>query len=50
MRVLDVPELGYSSALIKIGNERLLLLSSSLSQDDRVDVMLGAMDQLEGEL
>lgn len=49
MRVLDVPELGYTAAIITIGDEKVLMIDTSMSQEDRVDIMLGAMDQLEEE-
>ena len=48
MRVLDVPGLGYSSAIVTLADEKLLLLDADLSQDDRVDIMLGAMEKLGG--
>ena len=47
MRVFDIENLGYSSAIINIGTETLLLLDVELSQDDRVDIMLGAMARLD---
>lgn len=48
MRVIDIPEFGYTSAIVTLeGDEKLLLLDADLSQDDRVDIMLGAMDRLD---
>lgn len=47
MRVVEVENLGYSSAIITLGRETLLLLDVELSQDDRVDIMLGAMCRLD---
>lgn len=47
MRVFDIEGLGYSSAIINIGTEVILLLDVELSQDDRVDIMLGAMSRLD---
>ena len=47
MRVIDIENLGYSSAIITLGSETLLLLDVALNQDDRVDIMLGAMSRLD---
>lgn len=47
MRVFDIDDLGYESAIVTIGDAYLLLLDTKLTQDERVDVMLGAMERLD---
>jgi hypothetical protein len=43
MRVLDVPELGWPAALVKIDGECLLLLDPALEWEDRIDVLSRAV-------
>ena len=47
MRVLDVPNLGFESALVTVKGERILLLAKELEEDRRVGYMLGAMARLD---
>jgi hypothetical protein len=43
MRVFDIENLGYSAAIVMIGEEQILLMDVELDQDERVEVMLDAM-------
>ena len=47
MRVFDIENLGYPAAFVKVGTETILLMDVELSQDERVDVMLGAMARID---
>lgn len=47
MRVLDVTGLGCEAAIVTVRQERVLLMDGTLTQDDRVTVMLDAMTDLD---
>ena len=47
MKILEVEGLGWPAALVEIENEPVLLINSTLDQDERVEVMLDAMNELD---
>lgn len=44
IRVIDVAELGWDAALVRIEGQRVLLLDSSLNLDDRMDVLTSVLE------
>lgn len=47
MKILEVEGLGWPAQLLEIDDEPVLLMNSTLDQDERVEVMLDAMKDLD---
>lgn len=45
MKILEVEGFGWPAALVEIENEPVLLIISTLDQDERVEPMLDAMNE-----